>query len=252
MHIYTHTYIVFCSRLQLTIVQETACTAVTSVPAVRKICSHAVSVTLRAHTEICSLHCWRKARLSGKSFSFLTLTTFQRSIEMPGGAVPAEGTAGLGASSRLPDASPSNGEEWRDPTCGARRCAGGGPGSVRPMSALGRSGAGRCGAGSREATLIFFPFFFSSSLLLPFLFLFPFLSSLSFFYFHFPFFFPPPPFCFLFFYFFFPSSIKTIAPSPLNSSLHHRLKQVTTSSFLLAGHLLSIPWHAPLRRAKDK
>ena len=145
--------------------------------------------------------------------------------------MPSERTAGLIASSRLPDASPGIGEEWRVPTSAARRCAGGGPPSVRPMSARRqeRRWALRRGVPSGDAE-IFFPFTF---LPLFFFFLYIFLSFFSFLYFHFPFFpsLPPPP---LFF-----SSIKTMAPSPLKPSLHHHLKQVTTPSFLLAGHLLS-------------
>lgn len=177
---------------------QAARTAATSVPAASKICSHAVSVALSAHTEIRSLHCWHKARLSGRGFAFLTLSTFQRSIEMPGGAVPSERTAGLIASSRLPDASPGIGEEWRVPTSAARRCAGGGPPSVRPMSARRqeRRWALRRGVPSGDAE-IFFPFTF---LPLFFFFLYIFLSFFSFLYFHFPFFpslSPLPPFFFL-------------------------------------------------------
>lgn len=96
---------------------------------------------------------------------------------------------------------------------------------------VGRSGAGRCGAVSRAATLRFFSlllFFLSSSFSFPFpVFSFFLLFSFPFFSFPLP---PPPPFF---------SSIKTMAPSPLKPSLHHHLKQVTTPSFLLAGHLLS-------------
>lgn len=110
--------------------------------------------------------------------------------------MPSERTAGLIASSRLPDASPGIGEEWRVPTSAARRCAGGGPPSVRPMSARRqeRRWALRRGVPSGDAE-IFFPFTF---LPLFFFFLYLFLSFLSFLYFHFPFFpsLPPPPFFF--------------------------------------------------------
>lgn len=96
---------------------------------------------------------------------------------------------------------------------------------------VGRSGAGRCGAVSRAATLRFFSlllFFLSSS----FFFTFSYLFFLSFIFISL-FFLPSPPSPLFF------SSIKTMAPSPLKPSLHHHLKQVTTPSFLLAGHLLS-------------
>lgn len=145
--------------------------------------------------------------------------------------MPSERTAGLIASSRLPDASPGIGEEWRVPTSAARRCAGGGPPSVRPMSARRqeRRWALRRGVPSGDAE-IFFPFTFLP--LFFFFFSFSYLFFLSFIFISL-FFLPSPPSPPFF------SSIKTMAPSPLKPSLHHHLKQVTTPSFLLAGHLLS-------------
>lgn len=99
---------------------------------------------------------------------------------------------------------------------------------VRPSAVAALGAAARCPERRRWDFFSLLLFFLSSSFSFPFP-IFSFFLLLSFPFFSFP---PPAPPPFF-------SSIKTMAPSPLKSSLHHHLKQVTTPSFLLAGHLLS-------------